>query len=49
MLDLKDLKILSFIPSYLCCHADIIFQLCASLGNLQFRLIQEGHEGYEFD
>ena len=46
---LKDFKILSFIPSYLCCHADIIFQLCASLGNLQFPLIQEGCEGYEFD
>ena len=45
---LKDFKILSFIPSYLCCHADI-FQLCASLGNLQFPLIQEGCEGYEFD
>lgn len=46
---LKDFKILSFIPSYLCCHADIIFQLCASLGNLQFPLIQKGCEGYEFD
>ena len=46
---LKDFKILSFIPSYLCCHADIIFQLCASLGKLQFPLIQEGCEGYEFD
>ena len=45
---LNDLKILSFIPSYLCCHADI-FQLCASLGNSQFPLIQEGCEGYEFD
>ena len=46
---LKDFKILSFIPSYLCCHADIIFQLCASLVNLQFPLIKEGCEGYEFD
>ena len=46
---LKDFKILSFIPSYLCFHADIIFQLCTSLGNLQFPLIQEGCEGYEFD
>ena len=45
---LNDLKILSFIPSYLRCHADI-FQLCASLDNLQFPLIQEGCEGYEFD
>lgn len=46
---LKDFKILSFIPSYLRCHADIIFQLCASLVNLQFPLIKEGCEGYEFD
>ena len=46
---LKDFEILSFIPSYLCCQADIIFQLCASLGNLQLALIQEGCEGYEFD
>ena len=46
---LTDFKTLSFIPSYLCCHADIIFQLCASLGNLQFPLIQEGCEGYKFD
>ena len=47
---LQDFKILIvFILSYLCSHADIIFQLCASLGNLQFPLIQEGCEGYEFD
>ena len=48
---LKDFKTLSFIPSYLhvCRHADIIFQLCASLDNLQFPLIQKGCEGYEFD
>ena len=46
---LTDFEILSFIPSYLCCHADIIFQLCVSLGNLQFPLIQERCEGYEFD
>ena len=46
---LKDFKMLSFIPSYLHCHADIIFQLCASLGNLQFPLIKEGCEGYEFE
>ena len=45
---LEDFKILSFIPSSLRCHADI-FQLCASLGNLQFPLIREGCEGYEFD
>ena len=42
------LKTFSFITSYLCCHADI-FQLCASLGNLHFPLIQDGCEGYEFD
>ena len=28
-------------------RADTIFQLCASLGNLQFPLIKEGCEGYE--
>ena len=41
-------KILSFFP-FLRCHADVIFQLCASLVNLQFPLIKEGFEGYEFD
>lgn len=46
---LKEFKILTFIPSYLRCHADIIFQLCASLVNLQFPLIKEGCEQYEFD
>ena len=46
---LQDFKTLSFIPSYLCCYADITFQLCASLGNLQFPLIKEGCEGYEFE
>ena len=46
---LKDFKILSFIPAYLRCHADIIFQMCASLVNLQFPLIKEGCVGYEFD
>ena len=46
---LKDFKILSFIPYYLRCHADIIFQLCASLVNLQFPLIKESFEEYEFD
>ena len=39
---LKDFNISSFIPSYLCCPADIIFQLCASLVNLQFPLIEQG-------
>ena len=46
---LKDFTILRFIPSYLSCHADNIFQLCASLVNLQFPLIKEGSERYEFD
>ena len=32
---LKDCKILSPIPSYLRCYADILFQLCAALVNLQ--------------
>ena len=38
---LKDYKILSFIPSYLRCHADILVQLCCALVNLQFPLIKE--------
>ena len=33
---LKDFRILSFIPSYLRCYADILLQLCAALVNLQF-------------
>ena len=45
---LKDFKILSFIPSYLRCHAGIIFQLCASLDSLQFPLIKEACERYVF-
>ena len=45
---LKDFKILSFFP-FLRCHADVIFQLCASLVNLQFPLIKQGCEGYEFN
>ena len=39
---LKDCRILSFIPSYLHCYADILLQLCAALVNLQFPLIEEG-------
>ena len=39
---LKDFKILSFIPSYLRCYSQKIFQLCAALVNLQFPLIKEG-------
>ena len=46
---LKDFKILSFVPSYLRCHADILFQLVAALVNLQFPLIKEVSEGLNFD
>lgn len=46
---LKDFKILSFIPSYLRCHADILFQLCTALVNLQFPLIKEGCEDMVFE
>ena len=38
---LKDFKILSFIPSMLRCHIDIVFHLVAALVNLQFLLIKE--------
>ena len=38
---LKDFKILSFIPSMLCCHIDIVFHLVAALVNLQNPLIKE--------
>ena len=46
---LKDFRILSFVPSYLRCYADILFQLCAALVNLQFPLIKEGCEDMVFD
>jgi len=46
---LKDFKILSFVPSYLRCHVDVLFQLCAALVNLQFPLIKEVCEGINFD
>ena len=46
---LKDFRILSFIPSYLRCYADILFQLCAALVNLQFPLIKEGCEDMVFE
>ena len=46
---LKDFKILSFIPSYLRCYADILFQLCAALVNVQFPLIKEGCEDLVFE
>lgn len=46
---LKDFKILSFVPPYLRCYMDKVFQLCAALVNLQFPLIKEGCEGTDFD
>lgn len=46
---LKDFRILSFIPSYLRCYADVLFQLVAALVNLQFPLIKEGCEDMVFE
>jgi hypothetical protein len=46
---LKDFKFLTFIPSYLRGHADILFQLCSALVNLQFPLIKEVCEDTHFD
>ena len=46
---LKDYKILSFIPSYLRCHEDILVQLCCALVNLQFPLIKEVTADTNFD
>lgn len=46
---LKGFKILSFVPSYLRCYAEKLFQLCATLVNLQFPLIKEGCEDFEFE
>ena len=46
---LKVFRILNFAPSYLRCHSDKLFQLCAALVNLQFPLIKEGCEGFEFE
>ncbi|XP_046842545.1 uncharacterized protein LOC124436623, partial [Xenia sp. Carnegie-2017] len=46
---LKDFKILGVIPLYLHCYADILFQLCAALVNLQFPLIKEGCEDMVFE
>ena len=42
-------KILSFIPSYLRCRADILVQLCCALVNLQFPLIKEVTADTNFD
>ena len=33
---LKDFNILNFVPPYLRCYMDKVFQLCAALVNLQF-------------
>ncbi|XP_046844591.1 uncharacterized protein LOC124438474 [Xenia sp. Carnegie-2017] len=46
---LKDFKILGVIPLYLHCYADILFQFCATLVNLQFPLIKEGCEDMVFE
>ena len=46
---LKDFRILSFIPSYLLCYANVLFQLVAALVNLQFPLIKEGCEDMVFE
>jgi len=46
---LKDFKILTFIPPYLRCYSDKVFQLCAALVNLQFPLIKEGCESIDFE
>ena len=46
---LKDLRILSVIPSYLLCYADVLFQLVAALVNLQFPLVKEGCEDVVFE
>ena len=46
---LKDYKILSFIPSYLRRHEDILVQLCRALVNLQFPLIKEVTADTNFD
>ena len=45
----KDYRILIFIPSYLRCYADTLFQLRAALANLQFPLITEGCEDMVFE
>lgn len=46
---LKTFNILSFIPSFLRCHADKLCQLCATLVNLQFPLIKDVCNDFEFD
>ena len=44
---LKSFKVLSYIPPYLRCYANKLFQVCAALVNLQ--LIKEGCEDFEFE
>ena len=46
---LKDFRILSFIPSYLPCYADLLLQLRAALANFQFPLIKGGGEDMVFE
>ena len=46
---LKSFKVLNFIPSFLRCHADKLCQLCAALVNLQFPLIKDGCNEFEFE
>ena len=45
---LKDFRILTFIPPYLRCYADIVVQLCATLVNLQDPLIKEIRDSTDF-
>lgn len=46
---LKSFRILGFIPAFLRCHADKLCQLCSALVNLQYPLIKDGCEDFEFD
>ena len=46
---LKSFRTLGFIPSFLRCHADKLCQLCAAVVNLQFPLIKDGCNDFEFD
>ena len=46
---LKSFKILGFILSFLRCNADKLCQLCTALVNLQFPLIKDGGNDFEFD
>ena len=45
---LKDFKIVSFLPPYLRCYMDKVFQLCTALVKLQFPLVIEGCKGKDF-